>query len=1355
LFGGIFGGFFKGSAEQSQAVRRAVLTTVEPLERRVLLTTFMVTNTGDTIGAGSGSLRQAIIDANADVSSPTVIHFNIAASGVQTINVGGTGNGALPTLTRAVTIDGYSEGGASVNTLANGDNAAITIELNGANAGAAANGITLGAGSGGSTIDGLAVNRFSSNGILVQSDGNTVEGNFVGTNPTGTAAEPNQNDGIRIDGGKNNIIGGTTPDTRNVSSGNQIDGIHIVVNAGPATGNTIEGNFVGVNAAGTGSVGIKAIGAAAGTPAGNFVFGIEVSGGDSNTIGGTSAGARNVVGLNAAGIEVDDGGENNVIEGNNSGVGADGTTPVGNNLHGIVLRSDDNLPAPLGPGQTNEPAVSGNIIGLNPTDFSGVGNLIEFNGTAGIAVFGNPAQNNATQAQNSGNSILGNSDFENGRSNPTFLLGIDLTNQFVFPKDDGATPNDGGKNLAGTAAPHGDASNPNNFQNTPVITSVTLVAGGVQIAGTLTQSVTPNTMYRIEFFSNDSDPMGGVAEGQTFIGSTTVATDGTGTASFNANLTATVNASQTFTATATNLTADPSTPAGSVALYNTSEFSAAAAATTSNIVVTNTADSGLGSLRQAILTANLSPGIKTISFDIASSGVQTIAAGSGGNGALPTITAPVIIDGYSEGGATANTMANSDNAAITIELNGADAGLASGLTLGPGSGGSTIDGLAINRFGVDGILVQSNGNTITGNFVGTNPAGSGAEPNQGDGIRIDGGKNNVIGGLTPDARNVASGNQIDGIHIVVVSGPATGNTIEGNFVGVNAAGTGPVGTKAFGGATGTPAGNFIFGIEVSGGDNNTIGGAAAGARNVVGLNAAGIEVDDGGENNTIDGNYSGVGADGTTPVGNNLHGIVLRSDGSLAFPLGPAQANEPAVSGNIIGLNPVTFAGVGNLVEFNGTAGIAVFGNPPQNNATQAQNAGNSILGNSEFENGRSNPTFLLGIDLTNQFVFPKDDGATPNDGGKNVAGMAAPHGDASNPNNFQNTPVLTSVTATSSNVTIGGSLTQSVSPNTMYRIEFFQNDADPKGGIAEGQTFLGATTVTTDGSGHAAFSSSFSASQSANQSYTATATNLTADPSSPAGSANLYNTSEFSAAISVAPPNVTPVLIGVVPSPIVTGTLLKLKEKLSLTANSGSVNGSASATVLLSPDENPADSVLTLGSASGRLKLRAGQSRNFNLRLPRTIPSSVKAGTYHVLIQVTDTNGALSTIDSGQTLNIVAPAVDLTGSFVSASANAAGKFTATIFVVNSSLANVNASGVLPFDIDTSADGKLADAVMLKSGSRRINLAPGGGILIAITGTISSAGFLVVNLDPGNSAFPSDVNTANNSFATGSALTLG
>src|SRR5207237_3991293 len=203
--------------------------------------------------------------------------------------------------------------------------------------------------------------------------------------------------------------------------------------------------------------------------------------------------------------------------------------------------------------------------------------------------------------------------------------------------------------------------------------------------------------------------------------------------------------------------------------------------------------------------------------------------------------------------------------------------------------------------------------------------------------------------------------------------------VQGNFVGVAADGKSSVGTRTApipnAGALGTASGNFLGGIEISGGNNNTVGGTAAGTRNVVGFNGAGIEVDNGGQGNVIQGNFSGVGADALTPVKNLLHGIVLRSSNTFNPPLGPAQANEPGVSFNLIG---GTVPGAGNLVEFNGTGGVAIFGNPVS--ASGQPNIGNTIEGNSIFQNGRNNPTAMLGIDLTNQFKFPPDDGVTPND---------------------------------------------------------------------------------------------------------------------------------------------------------------------------------------------------------------------------------------------------------------------------------------------------------------------------------------------------------------------------------------
>jgi hypothetical protein len=87
--------------------------------------------------------------------------------------------------------------------------------------------------------------------------------------------------------------------------------------------------------------------------------------------------------------------------------------------------------------------------------------------------------------------------------------------------------------------------------------------------------------------------------------------------------------------------------------------------------VTNTLDADPGSLRQAILDSNGTPGVNTIDFAIAGTGVHTIQVGSTTGTALPAITNSVTIDGYSQPGAQANSLAAGDDAVLLIDLDGA------------------------------------------------------------------------------------------------------------------------------------------------------------------------------------------------------------------------------------------------------------------------------------------------------------------------------------------------------------------------------------------------------------------------------------------------------------------------------------------------------------------------------------------------------------------------------------------------------------------------------------------------------------------------------------------------------------
>ena len=182
------------------------------------------------------------------------------------------------------------------------------------------------------------------------------------------------------------------------------------------------------------------------------------------------------------------------------------------------------------------PGVQNNQIGGTQLR---AGNSIANNGSAGVAVFGDAL----SSSQNSGNAILGNSIFNNGRQSPATRLGIDLVGTTSYPVDDGVTPND-------SVDGDGD-SGPNLLQNYPVLASVSRDSISTTIVGTLNSSF--NTDYRIEFFSSPVVSQTGFGEGQTFLGFTDVTTSASGNASFNTTLMISVPVGRYITATATSV----------------------------------------------------------------------------------------------------------------------------------------------------------------------------------------------------------------------------------------------------------------------------------------------------------------------------------------------------------------------------------------------------------------------------------------------------------------------------------------------------------------------------------------------------------------------------------------------------------------------------------------------------------------------------------------------------------------------------------------------------------------------------------------------------------------------------------
>ncbi|HWT02707.1 MAG TPA: Calx-beta domain-containing protein [Pyrinomonadaceae bacterium] len=237
------------------------------------------------------------------------------------------------------------------------------------------------------------------------------------------------------------------------------------------------------------------------------------------------------------------------------------------------------------------------------------------------------------------------------------------------------------------------------------------------------------------------------------------------------------------------------------------------------------------SLREAINAANQSAGANTIGFNIQGQGVVTISPELN----LPPVTEALTIDGYTQPGARPNTLDSGTDALPLVELDG---GLitaeATGVGIDLASGGSTVRGLVVNRFNLAGLRSQSNagGNLIEGNFIGTSADGTKASANAA-GVVIDNSSNNTVGGTTPAARNLISGNTAGG---VLVSGDSSGNKVRGNLIGTKADGTGALGN----GQADSEGPNG--GVLIDSGANthgNVVGGTEAGAGNVIAFNYGG------------------------------------------------------------------------------------------------------------------------------------------------------------------------------------------------------------------------------------------------------------------------------------------------------------------------------------------------------------------------------------------------------------------------------------------------------------------------------------------------------------------------------------
>ena len=522
--------------------------------------TFVVTNVNDS---GAGSLRQAILDANANPGLDS-INFNIAGPSLKIQPVL-----RLPDITDPVVIDGSTQPGFSGTPI---------VELNGGKSAERA----LFVNAPGSTIRSLVINGFSTGAIIIGTagGGSHVEGCYIGTDVTGTIAIPNTGSGVAVFS-SNNVIGGTSLSARNVISGNFENGVQVRLFCcmganNSITGNVIQGNYIGVTAQGDKALGNGREGVDVSTSAGDAFV--------SNTlVGGTTPGAGNVISGNSFnGVSIGSFTTTaTTVQGNRIGTSADGMKAIPNGGDGVRIDSGNNnviggsaagagnlisgngrVASGLGHGNgitvgSSNNIIQGNLIGTDATGtgplpnlddgifggrnttVGGIGagerNVIAFNGLRGIS-------NGGTLG--TANSYRGNSIHSNGTSGSPFApgLGIDLG-------PTGPTANDPGD--ADTGA--------NNLQNFPVIASVTAGGSSTNVKGSLNSSA--SSSFNLDFYRNSACDPSGSGEGEHLIGSTLVTTDAQGNANFDVTFAVSTALSELLTATATD-------QAG-----NTSEFS--------------------------------------------------------------------------------------------------------------------------------------------------------------------------------------------------------------------------------------------------------------------------------------------------------------------------------------------------------------------------------------------------------------------------------------------------------------------------------------------------------------------------------------------------------------------------------------------------------------------------------------------------------------------------------------------------------------------------------------------------------------------------------------------------------------
>jgi len=933
-------------ARHRSGKRRPIHLDFELCEDRVLLTNYLVNSAANTnTGVGNnGTLRYVLNQLPVSGTATNTINFGIG-SGLQTIDLG---SADLPAITQQVTIDGYTEPGASPNTSAVGTNAVIMIQLS-----QYFNfGLDFEPGSDGSIVRGLSIigGVGSDIGISLQATNVTVAGDFIGIQADGTSAGPNRIGVLGGVPGPGDVIGTPALADRNLISGNTQAGVAIYNSFNNPV--TVQGNLIGTDRTGLAAVA-------------NGV-GVEVYNSFSSpgpiTIGGTDFNSGNVIsGNTTAGVSLA-GASNVAIQGNLIGLAADGSSILGQGGDGILLglgfmvsANSDNTIGGTSAGAGNivsgnsgygidlvagavdsSNLIAGNIVGLDGSNklaaniaggmfVSGTGNTV--GGTVSAARNVISGNQNAGLAVDTGTLVVGNyiGTNKDGTAGLSNAVGVDINgpNNTIGGVGPGAGNVISGNSGSGIVIESTGASNlvAGNLIGTDANGNYSINQGSGVLIDSTGNTIGGSVTGTANVISGNNTGVYVNASGNLISGNF-IGTNESGTGSVASEIGVDIEGSQTTVGGTTSGSGNVISGNSIEGIYVNSD---------QNLIAGN----DVGTNKDGTAAVPDATGVY-----VDSSGSNNTIGGTGagaGNVISGNTSAGVSVNGASGVVIQGNTIGLAANGSSILGQGG------DGITLDGGSSGNTIGGTIAgagnivsgnSRYGID--LIAGAGDTsnlLAGNIVGLDGSNKLAA-NIAGGMLISG-TGNTVGGTVSAARNVISGNQNVGLVV------DTGALVVGNYIG-----TGSTGAALKG------ASDQVTGISVTG-TGNTVGGTVSAARNIISGNLSlngGSNIEITGSANLIEGNYVGTNKDGTAGLFNGEFAVDLA---------GPNYGVEIDGTGNTIG---GSVAGTANVISGDGY-GVQVSG------------SGNLISGN------------FIGTDVTGTLPLGNSIGVVVGSGSNNTVG--------------------------------------------------------------------------------------------------------------------------------------------------------------------------------------------------------------------------------------------------------------------------------------------------------------------------------------------------------------------------------